>query len=189
LTRNASAAILSSVPPGDPPAAAPFHIESEEIQMSWQDNIAAYDDRIRQTKPVSYPDHKGGNNGCTIYTVPYSELDGKAKNVIRAIRQGNPPKPRGPGQRNGTVHKNSEGYLPYGGEYREYSAADTSLSDAGAVILVHDAHHDNFYITLTHYRGWRRKGVYQNAFYRIKAIPFKKASEGGGPKTLTSSDC
>jgi guanyl-specific ribonuclease Sa len=151
----------------------------------WKGNIQAYDKHIRSEKSVSYCEHKGGNNGSAIYTVEYKNICSAAQKVIKNVRAGNPPKHHA---RDGKVHRNDWRDLPRDGEYVEYSAADPGLTDPGAVIVIHDTKHDNFYITLTHYRTFYYKGYKQNSCYRIKAIPFKKIAEGGGPKTIESKD-
>jgi guanyl-specific ribonuclease Sa len=148
-------------------------------------NNGAYDRYIRQNNSVSYPTNGENTSGVAIYTVEYRSISNNAKRIIGEIRAGNPPNTHG---RDGATFGNGAGYLPTDGTYAEYSAADRRLNDRGAVVLIHDSQNDRFYITVTHYRGWMRGQEERNAFYRVKAIPFEKAANGGGPKTITGAN-
>lgn len=149
--------------------------------MSAHPNQQGYDPIIRAEKKVSYVAEKAARNGSIIYTIVYSGLHSNVQKLIRRIRKGNPP-PSVRGNRNGKSFENRDGDLPRDGDYREYSAPDPDQQDRGAVVLVHEVTHDNFYITPTHYRsvlGGRGKAR-DNPFYRVKEIPFQKIKDGGG---------
>lgn len=150
-----------------------------------KNNNGGYDKYIRKKNWVSYPTNGENTSGVAIYTVEYRNIGYNAKRIIGEIRAGNPPNSH---RRDGERFWNGAGYLPTDGTYAEYSAADKRLNDSGAVVLIHDSQNDRFYITVTHYRGWMSGGDERNGFYRVKAIPFEKAANGGGAKTITGAN-
>ena len=162
-------------------------------------NKGRYDGGIRNFDSVSYPDAKGGNNGLTISTLSFAALPAGARDLIEWIRQGDAragPFGRGAFDNNriSAAYGNFANHLPAGGAYQEYGYTDAGLEpgEQDVARLVHDTVHDNFYVTITHYRVYQMRtadgAIYRrNPFYRVKDIPFDKVANLGVAKPVKAA--
>jgi hypothetical protein len=172
-------------------------------------NKGAYDGKIRSFKSVSYPDSKGGNNGLTIFTVTYASLPEQARRLIKRIRQRERigrswKRGRYRNDRMSPAYGNLTNHLPAAGVYQEYNYEDRSMERGETRVprLIHDERHDNFYVTVTHYRAYQATESIlrpasggqemeevevtevRNPFYRVKDIPFEKQRARGAEREL-----